>query len=108
MVIPVAFNIAVFVCFGLAYGWVLHTACAAGVYRVTGGRFLDSYVLVWLIGLFSGITFIPALYLGLGFHEFGDSAAGKQLTRRLKWLAGGQIAYVCFYALLVLATVHQR
>ncbi len=108
MVIPVAFNIAIFVCFGLAYGWTLHKACAEGVYRVSGRPLLDRYVLVWLIGLFSAIAFIPALYLCLGFNEFGDSAVGVQLTRRLKWLAGGQIAYVCFYGLLVLTTVRQR
>ncbi len=108
MVIPVPVNIAVFALFGLAYSWVLSTACRQGVFRVTGVRGLDAYVLAWVVGLFSGLTFLPALYLGLGFHEFSPGPVGQQLTRRLHWLGRGQIGYVCVYGLLILLTVRQR
>lgn len=108
MVIPVPVNLAVFVLFGLGYGTVLAAACRAGVYRVTGVRRLDLGLLVWLLGLFAGVTFLPALYLALGFREFGASPTGLQLTRRLRRLAWGQLAYAIGYALLILLTVRQR
>jgi hypothetical protein len=108
MVIPVPVNIIVFALFGLGYGWVLHQASRAGVYRISGVRWLDSWALTWLLGLFAGITFLYSLYLASGFHEFGDSPVGQQLTSRLRWLARGQIAYLCLYGLLVLLTVRQR
>ena len=86
----------------------MSTACRRGVYRVTGVRGLDAYVLAWVIGLLSGLVFLPALYLGLGFNEFSPGPVGQPLTRRLRWLARGQIAYVCIYGLLILLTVRQR
>lgn len=108
MVIPVPVNIAVFLLFGLAYGGVLSAACRNRVFRVTGVRGLDAYVLAWVIGLLAGLTFLPALYLGLGFNEFGPGPVGQRLTRRLHWLGRGQIGYVCVYGLLILLTVRQR
>ncbi len=108
MVIPVPVNIAVFALFGLAYGWVLAAACRNGVYRVTGVRGLDVYGLAWVIGLFAGLAVLPALYLALGFNEFGPGPVGRRLLQRLRWLAWGQIGYVCIYGLLILLTVRQR
>jgi hypothetical protein len=108
MVIPVPVNVAVFVLFGLGYGGLLGAACGAGVYRVSGLRWLDRGLLVWLVGLFAGVTVLPALYLALSFDEFGPSPVGRVLTRRLRWLAWGQLVYLGLYALLVLLTVRQR
>lgn len=108
MVIPVQVNIAVFALFGLGYGAVLWAACRAGVYKVSGISPLDRYVLVWLLGLFAGVTVLPALYLALSFDEFGASPVGWALRRRLRGLAWGQVAYLGLYALLVLLTVRQR
>jgi hypothetical protein len=108
LVIPVPFNIAIFALFGLAYGWVLYRACLKNVYHVSGVSLLDRGVLVWLIGLFAGITLLPALYLGFGFHEFAANPVGQQLTRRLQLLARSELAYACLYGLLILATVQQR
>src|SRR5689334_10765664 len=101
MVIPVSVNIGVFVLFGLGYGVVLGAACRAGVYRVSGMQPLDCYVLVWLLGLFAGVTVLPALYLALSFDEFGASPVGRALRHRLRMLAWGQLAYLGLYALLV-------
>ena len=80
LAVPIA--VAVLTSFGVAFGWILHRAVEQAVYKITGIRALDSYLLSWLFGLF--VAFSPAvLYLAFGFNEFADTPDGVKLLQRL-------------------------
>ena len=103
--------VPVFVCvfagFGIAYGWILHSAVDRSVYKLTGIRFLDSHFLSWLMGLVSAFT--PGMfYLALGFNEFAGTPDGVKLQQRLRWAGKLQLLTLCLYAVVVLGTVPQR
>ena len=75
-------GVAVLTSFGVAFGWILHRAVEQAVYKITGIRALDSYLLSWLFGLF--VAFSPAvLYLAFGSNEFADTPDGVKLLQRL-------------------------
>lgn len=93
--------------FGILYGWLLHRAALSGVYRLTGLRGLDAYVLVWLLGLACGYT--PMfLYLAFGFKEFARTPEGERQTIRLHWAGKAEAAFFVLYTIFILATVRQR
>jgi hypothetical protein len=98
--------VAVLTGFGIAYGWILHRAVEQSVYKVTGIRALDSYLLSWLFGLFA--AFSPAvLYLAFGFDEFADTPDGVNLLQRLHRAARFQVFGLCLYGIAVLMIVPQ-
>ena len=100
-------GLIVLIGFGLVYAWILHTAVKRSVYRITGLRFLDSYVLSWLFGLAAAISPI-LLYLAFGFKEFADTADGRKLQHQLRRAAQLGVGYLVFYAAVVLLTVPQK
>ena len=105
LMVPV--SIAVFAAFGITYGWFLHSAVDRSLYKITGNRFLDSYILSWLFGLMSPFT--PMLfYLAFGFHEFADTDDGQQLQSRLQFAARLQLLYVVLCGALILLIVPQK
>jgi hypothetical protein len=105
LAVPVV--VCVFAGFGIAYGWILHSAVDRSVYKLTGIRFLDSHFLSWLMGLISAFT--PGMfYLALGFDEFAATPDGVKLLKRLRWTGKLQLLALCLYGVVVLATVPQR
>jgi hypothetical protein len=93
--------------FGLVYGYILHAAIERQVYRITGVRVLDSWLLSWLLGL--AATLPPLfLYLAFGFKEFSDTPVGNTLLRRLRIAARLEVAYLVLYGALVLLLVPQK
>lgn len=92
--------------FALLYGWLLHRAALARVYRITGIRFLDTYILTWLLGLLCGYTPV-FLYLAFGFKEFADTAEGNRLLQQLHWLGRAQAILLVLYTVFILLTVKQ-
>jgi hypothetical protein len=97
----------VLVAFGLGYGWVLCEASRRGVYRVSGVRWVDAFVLSWVFGLAAAVTPL-VLYLAFGFHEFSPTPPGPALLHRLRWLARAEVAFGVIYAVGVLLLVPQR
>jgi hypothetical protein len=105
LMVPV--SLTVFAAFGITYGWFLHSAVDRSLYKITGMRFLDSYVLSWLFGLISAIPPM-LLYLAFGFHEFADTAEGQQLQSRLQFAARWQVLYLALCGALILLIVPQK
>jgi len=104
---PLPVGIIVFAGFGIACGWLLHSAVDRSVYKLSGIRFLDSYLLSWLVGLVS--AFSPAmLYVAFGFNEFASTPDGEKLRQRLHWAGRLQVLYLCLYGAFVLITVPQK
>lgn len=93
--------------FGIVYGWLLHRAALTGVYRITGARLLDAYLLAWLLGFLGGVTPV-CLYLAFGFKEFTKTPDGERQLERLHWAARAEVIFFIGYALFILATVPQR
>lgn len=93
--------------FGIVYGWILHRAALTRVYRLTGIRLLDAFLLAWVIGLACGYTPL-SLYLAFGFKEFAGTPAGNVLLTRLHWAGRAEVIFFVFYTLFVLTTVRQR
>lgn len=92
--------------FALVDGWLLHRAALVRVYRITGVRFLDAYVLAWLLGVLCGYT--PAfLYLAFGFNEFADTPEGKLHLQRVHWAGRAETIFLVLYGLVILLTVRQ-
>ena len=104
--LAVPIGVAVLTGFGIAYGWILHRAVEQSVYKITGVRTLDSYLLSWLFGLFA--AFSPAvLYLAFGFKEFEDTSDGVKLLQRLHRTGQAQVACMFVYLIAVLMIVPQ-
>ena len=107
MDVMVPVSIAVFAAFGITYVWFLHSAVDRSFYKITGNRFLDSYILSWLFGLMSPFT--PMLfYLAFGFHEFADTDDGQQLQSQLQFAARLQLLCVVLCGALILLIVPQK
>lgn len=105
--LPVPLGVFVFAGFGIAYGWILHSAVKRSVYKLTGIHFLDLYFLAWLLGFVSAFTPLM-LYVALGFNEFANTPDGENLKQRLHWAGRLQLLYLVIYAVVVLTTVPQR
>jgi hypothetical protein len=104
--LAVPIGVAVLTGFGIVYGWLLHRAVKQAVYKITGIRALDLYLLSWLFGLFP--AFSPALlYLAFGFKEFADTPDGVRLLQRLHWAARTQVIGLCLYGIAVVMIVPQ-
>jgi hypothetical protein len=100
-------GLIVLIGFGIAYGWILHLAVNQLVYKLSGFRFADSYVLCWLLGLVSAVT--PMFfYMALSFDEFADTPDGQKLRRRLRGAARFELLFLAAYGAVVLLTVPQR
>lgn len=107
MTIPVPLSVSALTLFGIVYGWLLHRAAVQGVYHITRVRFLDAYVLSWVIGLLSGYT--PMfLYLAFGFNEMDKNPVGERYTERLHWVGRAEVISFVLYAVIILTTVKQR
>jgi hypothetical protein len=95
-----------FVVFMVLYGWILHSAVDRSVYKISGIRGLDSYLLSWLLG-FAGAIPPITLYVALGFNEFANTPEGANLQQRLHWAGRLQLGLLALYGVVVMATVPQ-
>ena len=93
--------------FGILYGWILSRAALDGVYRITGIRILDAYVLAWLFGLVAGVTPL-FLYLAFGFQEFKEPFGLDRYTNQIHWAGRAEAIFFVLYAVFILTTVKQR
>jgi hypothetical protein len=103
---PLSVRVSFFVLFVVLYGWILHSAVNRSVYKITGIRALDSYLLSWLLG-FAGAIPPITFYVALGFNEFASTAEGVKLLQRLHWAGRLQLALLTLYGVIILATVPQ-
>jgi hypothetical protein len=103
---PLSVRVSCFIVFVVLYGWILHSAVNRSVYKITGIRALDSYLMSWLLG-FAGAIPPVTLYVAFGFNEFASTPEGVKLQQRLHWAGRTQLALLTLYGLIILATVPQ-
>jgi hypothetical protein len=103
---PLWVRVSYFIAFVVLYGCILHSAVNRSVYKITGIRMLDSYLLSWLLG-FAGAIPPVTIYVALGFNEFASTPEGAKLLWRLHWAGRTQLALLTLYGVIILATVPQ-
>jgi hypothetical protein len=100
-------SVYVLTAFGIIYGWILSRAALDGIYRITGIRLLDAYILSWILGLAAGYTPV-CLYLAFGFHEFKEPFGLDRRTQQLHWAGRAEVVFFILYTVFILATVKQH
>jgi hypothetical protein len=105
--LAVPIGVTVLTGFGIVYGWILHRAVEQSVYKVTGIRALDTYLLSWVFGLLTAFVAPMTLYVAFGFNEFADTPEGVKLLQRLHWAARFEVLGLCLYGIAVLMIVPQ-